>query len=188
MFSNQTAILIICLTVRLGHTLDLILLLDGVRVTGSSCGIDQLLGQALSHCLQVPEASLPGTSGQKVKGVVHPAEGEHVNSLTTDDTSTSNTGGILTGSTVDDGINNNLHRVLVSEQVDDLKGVLNNPHSHKLLSAVVSLAHKAACQTLNDGARSLAESLLLVASGSVGKVGGVVTLDGDVIHEGDVTD
>ena len=52
------------LTVRLGNTLNLILLLNGIRVTASSCGINQLLGQALGHSLQVPKASLPSTRGQ----------------------------------------------------------------------------------------------------------------------------
>ena len=50
------------LTVRLGDTLEFILLLDGVGVAGSLGGIDQLVGQALCDRLDVTESCLPGSS------------------------------------------------------------------------------------------------------------------------------
>ena len=169
------------LTVGLGNTLDLVLLLDSIGVGGSTGGVDELLRKALSHGLEVAEGGLTGTGGEEVEGVVDPTEGGHVDGLTTDDTGTTDTGGILTRTRVDDGINDNLDGVLVGEEVDDLEGVLDNADGHELLAGVAALLHEAAGKTLNNGAGGLAESLLLIATGGVGKEGGVVTSAGDVV-------
>ena len=53
------------MTSYLGHTLDLVLLLDGVRVGGSLGGVDQLVGQALGDGLDVAEGSLASSGGQQ---------------------------------------------------------------------------------------------------------------------------
>jgi len=46
------------LTVGLGDTLELVLLLDGVRVGRTLGGVDELISQALGNGLDVPEGSL----------------------------------------------------------------------------------------------------------------------------------
>ena len=48
------------------------------------------------------------TDGKKGDGLVDPAEGGHIDGLTTNGTLRSNTGGILSGSSVDDGVDQNL--------------------------------------------------------------------------------
>ena len=53
------------LSVGLGDTLELVLLLDGVAVGGSLGGIDQLIGQALGDGLDVPEGGLPSSSAEQ---------------------------------------------------------------------------------------------------------------------------
>ena len=83
----------------------------------------------------------------------------HVDGLPPDGTSTSDTGGVLTRSRVDDSIDNDLEGVLSGEKVDDLKAVLNNSDSHKLLSVVPAVHHKGVDQTLDNGALGLAETL-----------------------------
>lgn len=62
-----------------------------------------------------------------------------------------------------------------------ISSVLDDADGHELLAGVAALLHEAAGKTLNDGAGGLAESLLLVATGGVGKEGGVVTSAGDVV-------
>ncbi|GMR31747.1 hypothetical protein PMAYCL1PPCAC_01942, partial [Pristionchus mayeri] len=130
------------LTVRLGDTLKLVLLLDGVAVGGSLGGVDQLISKALSD-------------GLDATCLVDTSEGRHVDGLTTDGTGTSDTGRVFTGS-----------------RVDDLERVLDNADGHELLSVVASVHHQRACKTLNDG--------------GVGKVLGVLLLDGDVVDKRDV--
>lgn len=81
-----------------------------------------------------------------------------------------------------------LKRVLARQQVNDLKGVLDNATGHQLLAVVATLHHKGAGQTLHNGALSLAEALGGVASRRVGQVTGELLLDGDVVLQRDVID
>jgi len=48
------------LTVGLGNTLQLILLLDGIGVGGALGGVDELISEALSNGLDVAESRLTG--------------------------------------------------------------------------------------------------------------------------------
>ena len=52
------------LSVALCYTLQLVLLLDSVRVAASLGSVDQLLSQALGNRLDVAERGLTGTGGQ----------------------------------------------------------------------------------------------------------------------------
>jgi len=170
-----------CLTIGLGNTLNLILLLNRVRVGGSTSGINNLLSQNLGHGLEVAEASLACTSSNKVQGVVHTAERRHIDGLTTHDSSSTNTGAILPGSRVDDGIDQDLDGVLIGGKVDNLEAVHDNADGHELLSIVAALAHEAADEALHDGARRLAETLLLVSASGVWEENGMGSLAGNVI-------
>ena len=96
--------------------------------------------------------------------LVNSSEWRHINSLSSDSSSTSNTCGVLTWSRVDDGVDQDLEWVLTSQEMDDLETVLNNSDSQQLLAVVSSVHHQAVDQTLNNWALGLAESL-----GSVSK-------------------
>jgi hypothetical protein len=100
------------LSVRLGHTLKFVLLLDGVTVGASLSGVDELIGETLGDGLYVPERRLTGSGAQKPDSLVDTTKRRHVNSLTTDGTSTTNPGRVLAGSGVNDGVNQHLQRVL----------------------------------------------------------------------------
>jgi len=169
------------LTVRFGNTLNLILLLNSIRIGRSTGSIDQLLSKALSHGLEVSETSLSCSGSKEVKSIVNSAERGHINSLSPDNSSSSNTGGILTGSRVDNSIDNDLNGVLIGEEEDDFKCMLNDAGSHDFLSGVTSLLHEATCKTFDDGAGCLTETLHLVTSSGMGKVGCMVSLACDVI-------
>lgn len=195
---------ILCLTVGLGNTLNLILLLDGITVGGTSGSVDDLVRQALSNGLDVAEGRFTRTSGHEVDGEVNSSEGGHIHSLSADDTGSADTGGVLARAGVDDGIDKHLDGVLIGQDVDQFQGVLDNAHSHQLLAVVAAAAHQRACQTLNNGALekntrknhcesnyhnmqehrpylSLSKSLALVSAGGVGDEGGVLSLDGNVV-------
>lgn len=106
------------LSVALGDTLQLVLLLDSVRVAASLGGVDQLFGQALSNGLDVAERGLAGTGGEEGDGLVDSAEGRDIDSLTTDSTGGTNSGRVFAGTAVDNGVNGNLDGVLVGHEVD----------------------------------------------------------------------
>lgn len=106
------------LSVGLGNTLQLVLLLDGVRVAASLGSVDQLLSQALSDGLDVAERGLAGTDCEESDGLVDTAERGDIDGLATDGTGGSDTGGVLARSAVDDGIDGDLDGVLVGHDVD----------------------------------------------------------------------
>lgn len=106
------------LTVRLGNTLELVLLLDGVRVGGSLGSVDKLLSKALSNGLDVAERGLTGTNGEKSDGLVDTAEWGDIDGLATDGSGRSNASRVLTWSAVDNGVNANLDWVLVGHDVN----------------------------------------------------------------------
>lgn len=174
------------LAVRLSDTLKLILLLDSIGVGGVLASVDKLLGQALSNGLDVAERSLAGTDGDQSNGLIDTTQRRDIDCLAADGTAGTDTGGVFTGTTVDDGINNNLERVLVGEQVDDLEGVLDDADSLKLLTVVAAVHHQGVGETLNDGALGLAETLASVAASGVRKIDR--GLDLNVVAEGDVAD
>lgn len=111
------------LPVGLGDTLELVLLLDGVRVAGALGGVDELLGQALGDGLDVAEGGLAGAGGQQGDGLVDAAEGRHIDGLATDGAGGADTGGVLAGSAVDDGVDGDLDGVLVGHEVDLWEGM-----------------------------------------------------------------
>merc|ERR1712196_260363 len=92
------------LSVSHGDALDLILLLDGVGVGGLLGAIDDLISEALGNGLDVTESGVASTGADEVDGLVDAAKGRDIDGLTTDDTGGSDTGGILTGATGLDGL------------------------------------------------------------------------------------
>jgi len=127
-----------CLTVGLGHTLDLVLLLDGVGVGGTLGSVLELLSEALGDGLDVAEGRITGTSGEQVNGRVHTTQGGDINGLTTHNTSRADAARVLTGTRVDDSVDNHLDGVLASGEVDDVAAVLHDAHSKDLLAVVTS--------------------------------------------------
>jgi hypothetical protein len=185
------------LPIALGHTLQLILLLDRVRVRAPLRRVDQLLRQALGHGLDVPEGGLAGADGEERDGLVDAAQGRNVDGLTADGTGAADAGGVFAGAAVDDGVDGDLDRVLVGHDVDlhpsvglplgspelgsggthDLEGVGDDADGHELLSVVTAVHHEGVGETLDDRALCLSESLLGVSAGGVGDVDGGSDLD-----------
>jgi len=143
--------------------------------------IDQLISQALSNSLDVAECSLSCTSAQQPDSLIDSSKRRHINSLSAYSTSTTNTGGVFTGTRVDDGIDQNLEWVVSSQQMDDLKSVLQDANSHQLLSVVTSVHHEGVCDTLNNGALSLTEALSSITSSTVGQEFGILLFNSQVI-------
>jgi hypothetical protein len=80
------------LSVRLGHTLQLVLLLDRVAVAASLGGVDELFSQAFGNALDVSEGGFTGTDREEGNSLVDSAKGRDIDCLTTDSTSRANAG------------------------------------------------------------------------------------------------
>jgi hypothetical protein len=125
--------------------------------------------------------------------LVDTAERRHIDCLATNSTSRTNTGAVLAGTTVDDGVDGNLDGVLVGHDVDlfntiyqwmplnihpstmssvtyDLESVSDDADSHELFTVVAAIHHKRVGEALDDRALSLAESLDSISTSGVGDV------------------
>mmetsp|Transcript_36979 Transcript_36979/g.55879 ORF Transcript_36979/g.55879 Transcript_36979/m.55879 type:complete len:255 (-) Transcript_36979:22-786(-) len=185
--SRATFVESLHLTIGLCHSLNLILLLDGIAVGGLLGSVHDLIGQALSDGLDVAERRVTGASAQQVDGLVHTSEGGDVNSLSAHNTGRADSSGVFPRASVLHGLDVDLERVLVGEEVDDLEGVLDDANSHHLLAVVAAVHHHGAAQSLDDGAESLSELLLLEPALGVRKEG-LTSLDGNVVHQGEIFD
>jgi hypothetical protein len=133
-------------------TLELILLLDCVRVGRSLGSVDEFVGKALGNGLDVPERRLTRARGQEPDGLVHPPQRRHINSLTPDGTSASDTSRVFPRAGVDDRVNQDLDGVLVREQVNDFESVLDDPVGHEFLAVVTAVHHEGVGEAFDDGA------------------------------------
>lgn len=174
------------LTVRLGNSLQLVLLLDSVRGGRTLGSVDQLLSQTLSNSLDVSERSLSSTDGQQSNSGVNSSQWRNIDGLSSDGTGRTDSGGVLSGTRVDNSVDNNLQWVLLGDNVDDLKSVLDDSDSLQLLTVVSTVHHQGVGQSLNDWALSLSESLGSVSTSSVGNENWGSDLD--VVNQRDVLD
>ena len=158
------------LSVGLGDSLNLVLLLDGERVGGFLGAVHDLISQALSTRLDVSEGTVSSTLSDQRKSLIDSSERRDIDSLSSDDTARSDTSGVFASTTVLNGVNEDLDRVLIGQKVNDLESLLDDSDSHLLLTVVSTLHHHGVDESLNNWAGGLSESLLLVATSSVGEI------------------
>lgn len=102
------------------------LFLDGVAVHVAIGAIDDLIRQALSDGLEVAERVVAGSGGHQVDGLVHAAQGRHIDGLTTHHTGGPNSGRVFAGTTSDDCVAEDLEGVLAGDQVNDLEALTHD--------------------------------------------------------------
>jgi hypothetical protein len=154
-------------TVTLGDSLNLVLLLHGVRVdtgAGALGGGKDFFSEDLAHALDVSESGLSGTAGDQVDGLVHSAEGGNVDSLSADDTTGTDSGRVFTSTTIGNSVDKDLEGVLTGLKVNKLKSLLHDSDCHLLLAGVATLHHEGVSEALNDGAVHFLETSLLVSA------------------------
>merc|ERR550537_128385 len=172
------------LSVLLGDTFDVVLLLDGEGVGRFLGAVHDLISQALRNGLDGAEGSEASTGGDQIDSLVDTTDRRHIDGLTTDGSGGSDLTGVFTWSTVLHGVDEDLDWVLLwVNQVDDLQGLLDDAHGLHLLTVVAAVHHKGASHTFDDWAESLAEAPGLVATGGVRSVR---LLGADVINQGHV--
>lgn len=154
---------------------DALLLLDGVRVGRSLGGVDELVGNclrviqrvsepkkrgerggegerltALGDRLDVAERRLANTDGDERDGLVDAAEGRDVDGLAADGALRADPGRVLARAGVDDRVDENLDRVLVGEEVDNLKGVRDDADGLEEVGAGGRSVMRAGVSRLNE--------------------------------------
>ena len=93
-------------SVTLGNSLDLVLLLDGVGVslTDTLGGSDDFISKDLTHGFVGSEAGVSGSFTHEVDSLVDSSEWGDINSLSSDSSSGTNSGGVLSGTTLNDSL------------------------------------------------------------------------------------
>jgi hypothetical protein len=177
-------------TISLSDLLDFLLLLQSVRrLEVALLDVDELVGQHFSNGLLGPEGVLTDSLGDQVDGLVDSSEGRHVHCLLSNHTTSTDSGGVLSGTGLHDGVHEDLKRVSSGEEMDDLEGVPHNTDGLDLLTSVPAVELEGSNESLDDGAEGLSELLALVSASSVGhedlSLGGG---SGDVVDEAGVSD
>jgi len=109
-----------------------------LRVDSYLGGGDDLVGEALRHTLETTESALTGSLADEVDSLVDSAEGRHIDGLSADDTTGSDTGGVFAGAGVGEGVDEDLDWVEASQQVDEFHSLLDNTNCHLLFTVVSS--------------------------------------------------
>ena len=99
-------------------------------------GVDNLVSEGLGHALEGSKSSFSGTLADEVDSLVDTAERRNINSLSSDNTTGSNTGRVLTGASVRDSSHENLDGVKSGEEVNEIHSLLDNSDSHLLFTVV----------------------------------------------------
>lgn len=149
--------------------------LDGVRVGRSLGGVDELIGKTFRDGLDVVESGFTGlthahprisfpslitrlrlrsthTNGQQSNSLVNPPQRRNIHRLSPDSSLGSNPGGVFTGTSVDDGVDQHLDRVGVGKEVDDFESVGDDSDGHELFTVVSAVHHQAVKWDVNRSA------------------------------------
>lgn len=162
-------VLVTASSVTLGDFLDLLLLFKGIwRLDVSFLDVDDLIGKDFSNALLTSESVLSGSLGDKVDGSIDSSEGRNIDSLLSDDTTGSNSGGIFSGTSLNDGSNKDFKRVSSGKEMNDLEGVSYNSDGLNLFTSVSAVELEGSDQSLNDRAKCFSEFSALVSASSVG--------------------
>lgn len=90
------------------------------------------------------ESGFSGTDGQQGDGLVDSSQGGNIDGLSSDGTLGADSGRVFSRAGVDDGVNQNLDRVLVGQEVDDLECVGDDSDGHQLFTVVSAVHHQTA--------------------------------------------
>jgi hypothetical protein len=118
----------------------------------SFLNINDLIGQDFSNSLERSESMLSDTLGDEVDGLIDSSQWGHINCLLSDDTSSANSGGIFSGTSLDNGVNKHFKRVSSSKEMDDFKSMSHNSDGFNLFTSVSSVELEGSYKSLNNWA------------------------------------
>jgi hypothetical protein len=121
--------------------------------------------------------------------LVYATDGRHVYSLLPHDTSSADSCGILSWTSLDNGFDEHFERVSACEQVNDFEGVPDYADSLDFLSGIAAVELERADEPFDYGTGGLAEGLLLITTSGVWHENvGLVRLNGNIVDEALISD
>jgi hypothetical protein len=175
------------LSVVLGFLFGIVSLSNGGGVGGVLGAVHDFISQAFSDGLHALESGLSSTDSHEVDGKISSLQGRNVDGLSSDDTTSTDSGRAFSGTTVLDGFDEDLDGVSASHDVDDFESVLDDSDGEVLLTGVSTVEHERSNESFDNGALGLSEFLDLPSTSSMGDENlGLDVADGDVILEADI--
>lgn len=134
----------------LGNLLDFVSLLNAIRVgavlkvkgKGNLGGIHDLVGQSLINGLGVLKSLFSCSNTHVIDGLVNSSQRGNVDGLFLGHSSSTDSGGVFSGSSIGNGVDEHLNWVLASHQVDDFESLLDDLVGFHFLSGVSSVEHE----------------------------------------------
>jgi hypothetical protein len=116
-------------------------------------GGNDLIGKSLGHGLVASESGLSGSLHDQVDGLVDSSQWGDINGLSSDGTTGTNSSGVFSRSTLNDGLEKDLQWVLSGEEVDDVESLSEDSHGHLLLTVMSMLSnHQGVDESLGNWA------------------------------------
>ena len=114
------------------------------------------------------EACVSGSLAHEIDSLVDSSQWGNIDGLSSDGTSGSDSGGIFSGSSLNDSFKENLEWVLSGEEVNDFKGLSEDSHCH-LLFTILSVVtnHDLIGESLSNWTLDLLETFFLIFTSSV---------------------
>ena len=132
---------------------------------------------------------LTSTLSDKVDSLVDSSQGRHIDGLLSDHTSGTDSGGVFSGTSHQDGGDEHFQGVATSQKVNDFEGVSDDADGLDFLTSVAAVELHGADETFDDGAEGLSELFGLISASSVGHEDlGLGGLGSDVVDEAGVFD
>lgn len=130
-------------------------------------GLDNLIGETLRDSLGVLEGLVSGVLSNEVDSLVESSERGDIDGLSLDISTLTNSGGVLSGTAVINGIDQDIDWVLTSLEVDNLKGLFDYSDSLEFLTGVSTMELKTSDQSLYNWHSGLFELSDLISSSSM---------------------
>ena len=155
-------------------------------MTNTLGGSDDLVGQGLRHGLVASEGRFSGSLADQIDSLVDSSQGGNIDSLSSNSTTGTNSCGVLSGTALNDGLEEDLKWVLSGKEVDDLESLSEDSHGHLLLTVLSMVSnHELIDESLGDWALDLLETFFLVLSSGVWDIHlRLGALDIEVISQG----
>jgi hypothetical protein len=137
-------------------------------LTNSLGGSDDLISQSFRHGLVGSESCFSGSLADQVDSLVDSSEWGDIDGLSSDGTTGTDSGGVFSGSTLNESLEKDLKWVLSGEEVDDLKTLSEDSYAN-LLFTVLSMHtnHEGVDESLGNWALDLLEAFFLIFTSSV---------------------
>lgn len=172
-------------TITFGNFLYLFFFLEGVWwLDVSFVGVNDLVSKTFSDGLGGSEWVLSRSLGDEIDGSIDSSQGWDVDGLFSNNTSSSDSGWILSGSGLENGINEYFQWISSSQKVDNLECVSYDSDGFDFLTSVSSVELHGSDQSFDDWAEGFSELFRLISASSVWdenlSLGG---FGGDVVNE-----